>query len=211
MIPVLLFPQIDPVLIQVGPLAIHWYALAYITGLVVGWRLVRRLAAQRPAVANQLQVDDFLSWATLFPNLTARIRSVQPASDGDLLVCAESSSGAVAVRQPLALFRVSSTATALGAPLLEDPAWDSFEAVQAAAHRRPRGRLSNIDPARRTGQILCLNADYTTYGSREGGTAPAASRMRVCIRSCKKSYTLYGNHCRRRILKYDRQRRDRLS
>jgi hypothetical protein len=79
----------------------------------------------------------------------------------------------------LALFRVSSTATALGAPLLEDPAWDSLEAVQAAAHRRPRGRLSNIDPARRTGQILCFNADYTTSGSREGGTAPAASRVRV--------------------------------
>ncbi len=73
MIPVLLFPQIDPVLIQVGPLAIHWYALAYITGLVVGWRLVRRLAAQRPAVANQLQVDDFLSWATLGVVLGGRL------------------------------------------------------------------------------------------------------------------------------------------
>jgi phosphatidylglycerol---prolipoprotein diacylglyceryl transferase len=65
MLPVLLFPGFDPVLIQVGPLAIRWYALAYITALVVGWRLVRRLATRPPAVATPLQVDDFLTWATL--------------------------------------------------------------------------------------------------------------------------------------------------
>ena len=38
MISVLLFPQFDPVIVQVGPFAIRWYALAYITGLVLGWR-----------------------------------------------------------------------------------------------------------------------------------------------------------------------------
>ena len=65
MIPVLLFPQFDPVLVQFGPLAIRWYALAYITSLVIGWRLVRRFARLAPAVATQLQVDDFLTWATL--------------------------------------------------------------------------------------------------------------------------------------------------
>ena len=41
MIPVLTFPNIDPVLIQVGPLAIRWYALSYITGIVVSWLLMR--------------------------------------------------------------------------------------------------------------------------------------------------------------------------
>ena len=34
----LLFPQFDPVLIRIGPLAIRWYALAYISSLVIGWR-----------------------------------------------------------------------------------------------------------------------------------------------------------------------------
>ena len=43
------FPAIDPVLIQVGPLAIRWYALAYIAGLVIGWLLARRLVS-RPAL-----------------------------------------------------------------------------------------------------------------------------------------------------------------
>ena len=42
------FPAIDPVLVQVGPLAIRWYALAYIAGLVIGWLLARRLVS-RPA------------------------------------------------------------------------------------------------------------------------------------------------------------------
>ena len=32
------FPMIDPVLLQIGPFAIRWYALAYIAGIVLGWR-----------------------------------------------------------------------------------------------------------------------------------------------------------------------------
>ncbi len=31
------FPHIDPVLIKLGPLAIRWYALAYIAGIVLGF------------------------------------------------------------------------------------------------------------------------------------------------------------------------------
>src|SRR5208283_1255116 len=39
------FPTIDPVLVQLGPLAIRWYALAYIAGLVLGWWAIRRIVA----------------------------------------------------------------------------------------------------------------------------------------------------------------------
>jgi phosphatidylglycerol:prolipoprotein diacylglycerol transferase len=73
LIPVLLFPQFDPVIVQLGPLSIRWYALAYITALVIGWRLVRRFAALSPAVATPLQVDDFLTWATLGVVLGGRL------------------------------------------------------------------------------------------------------------------------------------------
>ena len=65
MLPVLIYPQFDPVLVQLGPLAIRWYALAYIAALVIGWRMVRRLVQRPPAVATPVQVDDFLTWATL--------------------------------------------------------------------------------------------------------------------------------------------------
>ena len=73
MIPVLLFPAFDPVIIQLGPLAIRWYALAYITGLVLGWRIMRRLVRLGPAVATPEHVDDFLTWATLGVVLGGRL------------------------------------------------------------------------------------------------------------------------------------------
>ena len=65
MIPVLLFPNLDPVAIQIGPLAVRWYALAYIVGIVLSWRLMRQLVVRSPEVATSTQVDDFVSWATL--------------------------------------------------------------------------------------------------------------------------------------------------
>jgi phosphatidylglycerol:prolipoprotein diacylglycerol transferase len=65
MIPVLLFPDFNPVIVQIGPFGIRWYALAYIGGLVLGWRLMRRLVQLTPPVATPLHVDDFLTWATL--------------------------------------------------------------------------------------------------------------------------------------------------
>ena len=43
------FPAIDPVLVEIGPVAIRWYALAYIFGLVGGW-LVARDIARRDAL-----------------------------------------------------------------------------------------------------------------------------------------------------------------
>ncbi len=59
------FPDIDPVLINFGPFAIRWYSLAYIAGLVLGWRLMRHLAIKPPYNINPDKVDDFLIWATL--------------------------------------------------------------------------------------------------------------------------------------------------
>ena len=73
MIPVLLFPQFDPVIVQIGPFGIRWYALAYIAGLVLGWRLARHLVRLAPAVATPIQVDDFLTWATLGVVLGGRL------------------------------------------------------------------------------------------------------------------------------------------
>jgi phosphatidylglycerol:prolipoprotein diacylglycerol transferase len=64
----LTYPEIDPVAIKLGPLAIRWYGLAYITGLVLGWRYTVWLARQarfngpdsRPTATD---LDDFLFWA----------------------------------------------------------------------------------------------------------------------------------------------------
>ncbi|MCP1337478.1 prolipoprotein diacylglyceryl transferase [Futiania mangrovi] len=73
------FPAIDPVLIEIGPLAIRWYALAYIAGLVLGWRYVVRLMrredlwGRRGAPATADDIDDLLTWVALGVILGGRL------------------------------------------------------------------------------------------------------------------------------------------
>ncbi len=67
------YPSIDPVLFQVGPFAIRWYALAWIAGLLLGWWYMRALAAQAPVAAERHDVDDFLVWATVGAVLGGRL------------------------------------------------------------------------------------------------------------------------------------------
>lgn len=64
------FPAIDPVALQIGPLAIHWYGIAYVIGILFGWWYARRLVAQdrlwggRSPIAVA-DIDDFLTWAVV--------------------------------------------------------------------------------------------------------------------------------------------------
>jgi phosphatidylglycerol---prolipoprotein diacylglyceryl transferase len=67
------FPAINPVAIAVGPFAIRWYALAYIAGLLIGWRYCLRLADRPPHLVSRIAIDDFLVWATLGVVLGGRI------------------------------------------------------------------------------------------------------------------------------------------
>ncbi|MCP8937026.1 prolipoprotein diacylglyceryl transferase [Alsobacter sp. SYSU M60028] len=72
------FPVIDPVLLQIGPFAIRWYALAYVAGLIGGWWYARRLAAAEPLWGGRPRpspevLDDLLVWAALGVVLGGRI------------------------------------------------------------------------------------------------------------------------------------------
>jgi phosphatidylglycerol:prolipoprotein diacylglycerol transferase len=73
MLLVLPFPDIDPIAVALGPVAIRWYSLAYIVGLVAGWRYCRRLAARPPKAIDPDAFDDFLLWATLGVVLGGRL------------------------------------------------------------------------------------------------------------------------------------------
>jgi hypothetical protein len=119
----------------------------------------------------------------LLPNLAVPARSVQPAGDGHLLVCVGSSASASASSATWSVFALSTSGDALRTPLFTDPAWDTVEAVAATPSRRPMGRISNMDLTKKTGQILCLNANDSTYGLAGGRSVPAASRMRVLLAS----------------------------
>ena len=41
----LTYPAIDPVALQLGPLAIHWYGLTYLIGILGGWPWATRARA----------------------------------------------------------------------------------------------------------------------------------------------------------------------
>ncbi|MBW9086576.1 prolipoprotein diacylglyceryl transferase [Rhizobium wenxiniae] len=65
---ILPFPNIDPVAFSIGPLSVHWYGLAYVAGIMIGWFYARKLIA-RPtlwkgdtAPMTKTHLDDFLVW-----------------------------------------------------------------------------------------------------------------------------------------------------
>ena len=73
------FPQIDPIAFSIGPLAVRWYALAYIAALLFAvWyakRLVRneRLWDGRTPTATPQQIDDVFLWIALGVVLGGRL------------------------------------------------------------------------------------------------------------------------------------------
>ena len=44
-------PDIDPVLLHLGPVSVRWYALAYVAGIVLGWLYAAPPAAPGETVA----------------------------------------------------------------------------------------------------------------------------------------------------------------
>lgn len=81
---VLPFPNIDPVLLHIwGPIAIRWYALSYITGLLLGWWMILRMLhnatlwtnppfnGKPPATDDD--IGDLLVWVTLGVILGGRL------------------------------------------------------------------------------------------------------------------------------------------
>ena len=60
----------NAVAISIGPIAIRWYALAYIGGIVLGWIYARSLLKKErlwggPAPITLVQLDDFILWVTI--------------------------------------------------------------------------------------------------------------------------------------------------
>jgi phosphatidylglycerol---prolipoprotein diacylglyceryl transferase len=75
----LTFPNIDPVVLQIGPVAIRWYGLAWIAGIVFAWWYAKRQVSNEalwPAgktPCKPADIDDFLIWAALGTLIGGRI------------------------------------------------------------------------------------------------------------------------------------------
>ena len=73
------FPEINPVALQIGPIAVKWYGLAYMAGLLLGWLYIRRLLQDNKLWASGKtpfaldRADDLLFFMTLGVVLGGRL------------------------------------------------------------------------------------------------------------------------------------------
>ncbi len=66
--PLIHLSNIDPIALQLGPIAIRWYSLAYICGI-----LITMLFLKKKKIMSQEAYDDWLTWAVLSIILGGRI------------------------------------------------------------------------------------------------------------------------------------------
>ena len=69
----IIHPQFDPVALQLGPLAIRWYALSYIVGFVLFMWLGRYRIKKGDTPFTVEMLDDFLTWGVLGVILGGRL------------------------------------------------------------------------------------------------------------------------------------------
>ena len=73
------FPIIDPVIFEIGPIAVRWYALAYIAGILFAVWYAKRLVSTRQLwdpgkpPTEPARIDDLLLWSTLGVILGGRL------------------------------------------------------------------------------------------------------------------------------------------
>ena len=126
----------------------------------------------------------FASRTKLFNFPVPRCRSVEPGEDGNLLASFETHRTADdSMAGAFAIYQIETNATALGQPLFDDPVWDNIEAARIAARAAPMGHISALVPAKQTGTILCLNANFTRSHRTNGALLRPATHVRVLVGS----------------------------
>lgn len=61
----LTYPTFNPVALQLGPLAIHWYGLMYLAGFILGWTLLVLRVKRSPRGFKPDDISDILFYAAL--------------------------------------------------------------------------------------------------------------------------------------------------
>lgn len=73
------FPNIDPIAFSIGPISIHWYGIAYVVGILLGWYYARKLSMTDrlwpgdKSPVTPVDLDDFIIWAAAGIVLGGRI------------------------------------------------------------------------------------------------------------------------------------------
>ncbi len=73
----LVFPQLNPVAVSIGPLAVHWYGLMYVCAFAAFILLGRRRIRTQPETRwSKQELDDLLFWGVLGVVLGGRLGQV---------------------------------------------------------------------------------------------------------------------------------------
>jgi len=69
----IVYPQIDPVAIAIGPLKVHWYGLMYLAGFIAAWLLANQRIKRADTPLHSEQMSDLIFYAALGVVLGGRI------------------------------------------------------------------------------------------------------------------------------------------
>ena len=67
------YPDFDPIIFEIGPLALRWYGLMYVLGFVAAWILAARRAKEPWSAIRPEQVDDLIFYAMIGVILGGRL------------------------------------------------------------------------------------------------------------------------------------------
>lgn len=59
------FPPVNPVLLRIGPVAIRWYGLAYLTGFLAAYLLLRTMTRSQVLRITTNALSDLLNWLVI--------------------------------------------------------------------------------------------------------------------------------------------------
>ena len=79
------FPQIDPIIFQIGPLAIRWYGMMYLLGFAAAYFLINHLSRMRNLDLSKDGVSDLLFYGVLGVVLGGRLGYVLFYNPGQYL------------------------------------------------------------------------------------------------------------------------------
>ncbi|VEJ45682.1 prolipoprotein diacylglyceryl transferase [Bartonella vinsonii] len=81
--PAIAFPSfLDPVIIQLGPVSLHWYGLGYVVGILFAWWYAQKLLRKQSlwyanhAPMNEEKIGDFVVWSAISVVVGGRLGQV---------------------------------------------------------------------------------------------------------------------------------------
>ncbi|WP_040256774.1 prolipoprotein diacylglyceryl transferase [Rickettsia hoogstraalii] len=59
------FPNINPIIFSIGPLAVSWYSLSYVVGILLGWFYANKIIEKFKPQITKKNLEDFITYAVI--------------------------------------------------------------------------------------------------------------------------------------------------